>query len=73
MIDDDVVIRHVDFPCCTAGGMVMPNDDGTYSVYLNSRLSAAQQLASLHHELRHIAHDDFSRPLDVERLEEEAG
>ena len=62
----------VDFPDCRAGGMVTPNDDGTFSVYLNARLSRGQQLTSAAHECRHIAHDDFYRDEDIAEMERQA-
>lgn len=68
----DYFVYVVDFPDCRAGGMVMPNDDGTFSVYLNARLTRDQNAASAAHERRHIAHGDFYRDAPVETLEAEA-
>lgn len=52
-------------------GMVTPNDDDTYSIFINNRLTDALQLAAFVHEIRHIQMDDLynSKPLkDVEYL-----
>ena len=68
----DYFIYLVDFPDCRVGGMVTPNDDGTFSVYLNTRLSRCQQLTSAAHECRHIAHDDFYRDAAIEDIERRA-
>ncbi len=68
----DYFIYLVDFPDCRAGGMVTPNDDGTFSVYLNARLSRGQQLTSAAHECRHIAHDDFYRDEEIAEMERQA-
>lgn len=68
----DYYVRIVDLPI-GIGGMVTPNEDGTYSVYINARLSRQQNINSLEHERNHMAHDDFSRDLPVETLETEAG
>lgn len=35
----DYFVHLVDFPVCSSGGIVLLNDDGTYTVLLNSRLS----------------------------------
>ena len=69
----DYFVHIVDFPVCSCGGSVTPNDDGTYSVYINARLSHAQNRDSMAHEYKHMEHEDFSRDLPVETLEQEAG
>jgi len=69
----DFFVRLIDFPTCTCGGMVIPNDDGTFSVYLNARTSHDQQLHSYNHEKNHIEHDDFYRAASIGQMEEEAG
>ena len=43
------------------GGYVTPNQDGTYSVYLNSALNRERNIQTLIHECNHIANDDFSK------------
>ena len=68
----DYFVRLIDFPTCTSGGMVMPNDDGTFSIYLNARCSHAQNKKSMRHELRHIECDHFYRDIPVEQAEQEA-
>ena len=50
------------------GGFVTPNPDGTFSVYLNSRLSRERNVKSLEHEINHIVCDDFSKT-DVVEIE----
>lgn len=68
----DYFVRVVDLPI-GVGGMVSPNPDGTYSVYLNARNSRLKQLRSCDHEVDHIAHDDFYRDVPIEQIEKEAG
>lgn len=68
----DYFVRVVDFPVCTCGGAVTPNEDGTFTVLLNARLSHSQQMRSIKHERSHIEHDDFYRPVPVEQAEKEA-
>lgn len=50
------------------GGYVTPNPDGTFSVYLNERLSREQNMKTLKHEINHIVADDFSKD-DVAQIE----
>lgn len=69
----DYFVKLVDFPVCTCGGIIMLNDDGTYTILINSRLSHAQNLDSLQHELNHIKNDDFFRDAPIEQIEKEAG
>lgn len=48
------------------------NEDGSYSIFLNSRLCWEQQATEYMHELQHILSDDFNRrheDIDVSRLE----
>ena len=69
----DYFVRLVDFPVCSCGGAVMPNDDGTFTVLINARLSRQQNRKSIDHERSHILHDDFSRDVPLVQIETEAG
>lgn len=44
---------------------VTPNDDSTFSIFLDPRRSFSQQKRDLDHEIRHIIRDDFynGRPI----------
>ena len=55
--------RHVE-------GCVTPNDDGTYSIYINSEISAERQREALKHELMHIQNDDLYSLTDAHIIEE---
>ena len=66
----DYCIFVVDFPDSTIGGAVIPNDDGTFSVYINSRRSFEAQVASLYHELAHISGNDFYNGLSIGEVEQ---
>ena len=48
---------------------VTPNDDGTFSVYLDSRRSRSQLFDDLDHELDHIKRDDFYNGLPIQVVE----
>lgn len=67
----DYFVRMIDLPP-SIGGFVKPNDDGTFSVYLNSRLSHLSNVQSCDHERNHILHNDFYRSTDIATMEKEA-
>lgn len=66
----DYFVRIVDLPVGVKG-LVSPNDDGTYNVYLDGKSDREHQIDTYFHELDHIENDDFynGRSLrDVEGL-----
>lgn len=65
----DYYVRVVDFPSAKLGGVVTPNDDGTYSVYINSRLDSKHQRRACDHELRHIKNGDLHGDKDIAEIE----
>ena len=48
----------------------MPNDDGTYSIYLNARLDELRQRKACSHELDHIVNGDFYSDRPIEEVED---
>ena len=54
----DYFIRYMELPP-KIWAFVTPNDDGTFSVYLDPRRTGEQQLDDYIHELEHIIRDDF--------------
>lgn len=68
----DYFVRLVPFPPGAIDGCVTPNDDGTFSVYLDSNVSHEQQLKALDHELNHIKLDHFYEEKPPEQMEREA-
>lgn len=52
-----------DFPT-KVDEMVTLNEDGTYSVFINSRLSHDGALRAYKHALNHIKHGDFFKSSD---------
>lgn len=69
----DYFIKFVDFPVCSCGGVILLNEDGTYTILLNSRLIRQQNKDSLVHELNHIKNGDFYREIPIKQIEAEAG
>lgn len=43
--------------------------DGTYSIYLNDRLTREQNFLTYCHELEHILRDDFNKAEDASAIE----
>ncbi len=50
---------------------LIKNDDDSYTVFLNARLSQESRVKSYYHALRHIANDDFEKE-DVQVIEQKA-
>ena len=40
---------------------VHPNEDGSYSIFINSHLNWERQMAAYQHALEHIINDDFGK------------
>lgn len=68
----DYFVRVVDLPP-SVNGACTPNDDGTYSVYINGRNSAQKQKKSLAHEVKHITGEDFYNGKCIEDIESLGG
>ena len=68
----DVYIRFVPLPI-TVEGSVIPNDDCTFDVYINSNLCRKKQEAAIDHELNHIKKDHLWDLRPVYLIEGEAG
>ncbi|MBR2895132.1 MAG: hypothetical protein IKC03_05665 [Oscillospiraceae bacterium] len=65
-------VRFVTLPA-TIDGVTVPNDDGSFDIYLNDRISPQRQLEKLHHEISHITHDHFYRDdLNIASIERQA-
>ena len=65
-------VRLVSLPASIDGATV-PNDDGTFEIYLNSNLCEAKQKECLKHEIKHIYEDHFYQECKtISQLEQEA-
>lgn len=69
----DYFIRLVPFPNYGADGLATPNDDGTYTIYINANVDDIRRLAALDHELAHIEQGHFYSAKPVTQIEREAG
>ena len=66
----DYFVRGINFPPdIHRGGVVLLNDDGTYSVYLNARASAHARKKAMRHEYNHMANDDMYGDKDIREIE----
>ena len=61
MIDMDVMVSE----------QVIQNADGTYTIFINSRLSTASQLKAYQHAMKHIQDGDFEKS-NVQEIEYKA-
>ena len=64
----DYFVRVVPLPVGIRG-MVSPNSDGTYCIYISSQIPSEQQLESYFHEVGHIENDDFNNGKSMEEGE----
>ena len=63
-------VRYVDLPPAVEG-VTVPNDDGTFDIYISEHLPPDRREACLRHELRHVRRDHFysAAPLASQELE----
>lgn len=47
---------------------VHPNEDGSFTIIINARISQARQMIAYQHALAHIMRDDFSKT-DADEIE----
>ena len=68
----DYFVRLVRFPNTSTPGQVWLNDDGTFDIYLDERLTDEERERVFLHELRHIERDHFYSSLNIRDIEREA-
>lgn len=71
MWEPDYFVRYLPFPS-RVGAVVIPNDDGSFDIYISSQLTEEAQALRLEHELKHIREDHFYREIPVLVAEAEA-
>ncbi len=69
---NDVFVRYSEELPYGVHGMVMPDENGDYNIYINSRLSCDEQKKALKHEMTHIKNGDYDSNSSIERVEERA-
>ena len=64
--------RYIELPM-RVEGVTLPNDDGSFDIYINASLPPDRQEAALRHELEHIRQDHlYDDARSVVDLEQEA-
>ncbi len=64
-------VRQVSLPI-RVEGVTLPNNDGSFDIYINARLTPVRQQETLEHELRHIRAEHFYLDMPVKRMERQA-
>jgi len=57
----DYYVRIIDLPP-TVRGVTLPNEDGSFSIYINAIFDDAVRREALEHELEHMARGHFYKP-----------
>lgn len=68
---EDVYVKVIDFPTTKVKETVTANEDGSYTIFLNAKMSADQLEKAYFHALYHIKNKDFEKE-DVQEIEYEA-
>lgn len=66
----DIFVHILDLPH-DVHGLTAPNEDGSYTVFLNARDTIERQQEAYRHEVRHIENNDFEKA-DVQLIEQYA-
>ena len=64
----DYQVYIIDLPC-TVRGSIRVDGDGFASIYINARLSRAEQYNVLKHELRHLRRGDMTSRRSIHQVE----
>jgi len=67
-----IIVRYIPLPY-TIYGVTLPNDNGDFSIYINSNISDQKQKEAVEHEIKHIELDHFYNEDPVRLNELEAG
>ena len=69
----DYFVRMVRFPNNSTPGQIWLNEDGTFDIYLDERLSDDERVRVFLHELGHIECNHFWSQKNILEIEREAG
>lgn len=70
MMTPDVNCNIINFPN-SGNEMVIQNEDGSYTILINSKLSDKGRMKAYQHALKHIQKDDFGK-YNVQEIEYDA-
>jgi len=68
---EDVFVELIDFKNSASREMLTLNDDGSYTIFVNARLTTEGQASAVDHARKHITNDDFQKS-DIQEIEYEA-
>ena len=71
MTTPDANVVLIDFKTSKGNEMVVANEDGSYTILINSRLSNDGQLRAYRHAMKHIQNNDFEKE-NVQKIEHDA-
>lgn len=67
----EIYIYYVDMPYSMDSNLV-ENPDGSFTLYLNSRMTHEKNVEGYLHEVKHVNNDDFEGTSDIHDVENEA-
>ena len=70
LTNHDILVKLIDFPE-KGNETVTKNDDDSYTIFINAKLSYEKQLEAYAHALKHILGDDFTKD-DISKIELDA-
>lgn len=70
MMTPDINCNIINFPN-SGNEMIVKNEDGSYTILINAKLSAQGQLLAYEHALKHIRNNDFEKS-NVQEIEKAA-
>ena len=62
MMTPDVNVQVIDLKTTNQSEVVTENEDGSYTIFLNARLTQERRAEAYEHAMRHIMNDDFKEP-----------
>lgn len=69
LLTEAIGVYYMDMPSRVEEQVIF-NADGSFSIFLNSRLNFERQMLAYQHALEHIMRDDFSKiDMDVDEIE----
>ena len=66
----DYQVQLIQFPNKKVREVVVENEDGNYTIFIDSSISKETQVKAYLHALRHIQNNDFEK-YDVQKIEHE--
>lgn len=64
----DYQVQLIQFPDSKTKETVVENEDGSYTIFIESSLDSMQQRKAFHHAMKHILGDDFNKR-NINRIE----